>query len=109
MVRCLTGLLAAVVMLAACSDGGWRGFRLDNQTDAPVTVTSLVNGRESTLSIALGPGLNLPITGYPGDQCVTMTLIARDGSHQEISRFDGPVCLDQTWVIRRPGEPAGSG
>lgn len=95
--------MACVLFVSACSNFGWRGFKIDNQTSVPITVTATVNGSESTLAKDLQPGLYQPITGFPGTECRKMLLIARDGSGAEVARSDQEVCLDQTWVVRATG------
>ena len=99
----VTILAACLWLLASCSDIGWRGYKIDNQTADPITVTSTINGKETVLVSVLEPGLYQPITGYPGSQCVPMLLIARDAAGNEVDRKDGDVCLDQTWVVRGAG------
>lgn len=98
-----TILAACLLLLASCSDFGWRGFRIDNQTTVPIAVTSTINGKETVLVSVIQPALYEPITGYPGSQCVQMLLIARDTAGHEVDRKDGEVCLDQTWVVRGTG------
>ncbi len=91
----VTILTACLVLLASCSDFGWRGYRIENQTAGPITVTSTIDGKEAVLVSVIEPGLYQPITGYPGSHCVPMLLIARDAAGSEVDRKDGDVCLDQ--------------
>ena len=93
---------ACLVILAGCSEFGWRGFRVDNRTASPVTVTATVNGSEQVLAKDLQPGTYMPITGVPGTNCVRMLLVARDPNGAEVARSDQDVCQDQTWIVRSP-------
>jgi hypothetical protein len=92
--------LVCLIVVGACSDAGWRGFKVENQTAAPVSVTAARNGSETLLAKDLQPGQYQPITGFPGTQCVRILLVARDPLGAEVARSDQDVCLDQTWVIR---------
>lgn len=99
----VTTLAGCLLLVASCTDFGWRGYKIDNQTPDPITVTSTINGKDTVLVSDIEPGLYQPITGYPGSQCVSMLLIARDVAGNEVDRKDGEVCLDQTWVVRGAG------
>ena len=92
--------VVCLVVVGACSDAGWRGFKVENETAGPVSVTAARNGSESMFAKDLQPGQYQPITGFPGTQCVRMLLVARDAGGVEVARSDQDVCLDQTWVIR---------
>jgi hypothetical protein len=93
-----------LLVVAACSDAGWRGFKVENQTAGPVSVTATRNGSEVLLATDLQPGKYQPITGFPGTECVRMLLVARDPGGAEVARSDQVVCLDQTWVVH-PSSP----
>jgi hypothetical protein len=96
--------LTCVLGVAACSDAGWRGFKVENQTAVPVSVTATRNGSDVLLATDLQPGQYQPITGFPGTECVRMLLVARDPSGAEVARSDQDLCLDETWVVR-PSSP----
>jgi hypothetical protein len=92
--------VVVLILVGACSDAGWRGFKVENQTAGPISVTAARNGSETVLAKDRQPGQYQPITGFPGTQCVRMLLVARDAGGAEVARSEQDVCLDQTWVIR---------
>jgi hypothetical protein len=42
--------VVVLILVGACSDAGWRGFKVENQTAGPISVTAARNGSETVLA-----------------------------------------------------------
>ena len=108
----MTLAFLAVTIGSCGSEQTSSAFWLANRTSAVVDVyvSYQPGGPELSLYPQLKPGEIVPIQGsFPGDDCTSATLSARDPDHHELARQVGRVCRGETWNIRAVPPPSAPG